>query len=527
MHAPSPASKLLSPSRRKLLKAGLFATAIASLTPFARAASRQVLFSDYPFKLGVASGTPSADGFVLWTRLCPDPMHGGGMGVQQVPMTWEVATDEHFGDVVKRGPWTAMAGLAQTAHVSVTGLAPDRWYYYRFLAGNEVSATGRARTLPAEDHAVDRLRFALASCQHFELGYFSAYRHMLAEDVDLVAFVGDYIYEYNASNGRVRQHANDEPYSLESYRDRYAQYKLDADLQAMHQHASWLLTIDDHDVMNDWAGDVAEDLDPNFPQRRANGLQAWFEHQPLPMEALLPERRLQVYRNATYGSLARFHVLDDRQYRDPEVCPHEGMGGSNFNVPDASCPARRDPKLTMLGTAQEKWLDDSLARSRATWNVVVQESLVSPLPVPGPQGPEFFTDAWDGFPAARDRLVDSIRRHHVKNPLIVGGDYHCTIACDVKDHYGRDDAKTIGTEIVGTSLTSPGMPQRVLDERTKASTHVRYGDSTHRGYVLFDMTASGLDIAVRSMANVTAHDAACTTTKRFHVDAGRPGLQDA
>lgn len=517
---------LASPSRRLLLKAGLFGAAVGSLFPTSGAAARLFLFSDYPFKLGVASGTPTSDGFVLWTRLCPDPLHGGGMGVQQVLMKWEVATDEHFANVVKSGPWTAMAGLAHSAHVAVTGLAPDRWYFYRFIAGNEVSPTGRARTLPADGQAVDHLRFSLASCQHFELGYFSPYRHMLKDDVDLVAFVGDYIYEYNASSGRVRQHANDEPYSLESYRDRYAQYKLDADLQAMHHAAPWLLTIDDHDVMNDWAGDVSEDLDPNFPQRRANALQAYFEHQPLPMEALLPERRLQVYKDTGFGRLAQFHILDDRQYRDPEVCPHEGMGGSNFNLNEASCPARRNPKRTMLGSVQEKWLDQSLARSRATWDVVVQESLVSPLPGPGPNGPEVFTDAWDGYPAARDRLIHSIRSHNIKNPLIVGGDYHCTIACDVKSDYSRPDSATIGAEIVGTSLTSPGMPQKMLDERINDTPNARFGDSQHRGYVLFDMTPKGIDIAVRSMENVTEHDAACTTTRRFHVEAGRPGLQD-
>jgi alkaline phosphatase D len=518
---------LLSPSRRALLKAGLFGAAIASLSPFSAAAARLALFSDYPFKLGVASGTPTADGFVIWTRLCPDPLHGGGMGVQQVVMRWEVATDEHFANVVKSGTWTAMAGLAHSAHVPVTGLPPDRWYFYRFLAGNEVSPTGRTRTLPAATQDTSRLRFALASCQHFELGYFSSYRHMLKDDVDLVAFVGDYIYEYTASSGRVRQHANDEPYSLQSYRDRYAQYKLDADLQAMHHAAPWLLTIDDHEVANDWAGDISEDLDPNFPERRGNALQAYFEHQPLPMSALLPERRLQVYGETGFGRLAQFHILDDRQYRDPEVCPHDGMGGSNFNAPDRTCPERKNPQRTILGSKQEAWLDGSLAKSKARWDIVVQESLVSPLPAPGRDGLEFFTDAWDGYPAARDRLVHSLHKHEIRNPLIVGGDYHCTIACDVKADYGRPDSATIGTEIVGTSLTSPGMPQSVLDERIKTSPHARFSDSDHRGYVLFDLSDKGLDIAMRSMTSITTHDADCTTTRRFHVEEGHPGLQDA
>lgn len=512
-----------SPSRRRLLQALLTACVMARI-PLASAASRQVLFTDYPFKLGVASGTPCADGFVLWTRLCPDPLHGGGMGTMQVPLRWEVATDEHFGNVVRSGQWYAMAGLGHSAHVPVSGLAPDRWYWYRFIAGNEVSPTGRTRTLPAADAAVDRLRFALASCQHFEMGYFGAYRHMLRDDPDLVCFVGDYIYEYNASDRRVRVHAHPEPCSLHEYRDRYAQYRLDPDLQAMHQSVPWLLTIDDHDVMNDWGGDVGEDLDPDFPRRRADALQAWFEHQPLPMEALLPDRRLQIYRGVRAGRLARFHVLDNRQFRDRPPCARPGMGGSRFDATNADCPRRLDTAPSILGRAQERWLDGQFAQGGARWNVIVQESLVSPLPTPGERGPEYFTDAWDGYPGARDRLIAGLRRHRVHNPLIVGGDYHCTIACDVKADYARPESKTVGTEFVGTSLTSPGMPQSILDAKVAASAHAHYGDSTRRGYLLFDLRPGGVDVAVRNTESVASRDAGCATVKRFHVEDGRPGV---
>ena len=512
--------------RRRFLKALVLASVMVA-APRSRSAGRDVLFSDYPFKLGVASGTPGANSMVIWTRLCPDPLHGGGMGVEQVPVRWEVAADEHFGDIRQRGTWFAMQGLAHSVHATVEGLAPDTVYYYRFIAGNEVSGTGRTRTLPADGKMVDHLRFALASCQHFEMGYFNAYRHMLADAPDLVCFVGDYIYEYNASAGRVRMHADIEPWSLDGYRNRYAQYRLDADLRAMHESAPWLVTIDDHDVMNDWAGDVAEDLDPRFAERRGNGLQAWFEHQPLPLEALLPGRRLQVYRSLQAGNLARFHVLDDRQYRDPEVCPRPGMGGSNFAATDAACPARKQPGRTLLGLPQEGWLDRQLAQSNARWNVVVQESLVSPLPSPGANGPEFFTDAWDGYPAARDRLIRSLTRHHAANPLIVGGDYHCTIACDIKADFDRPQSRTLGTEFVGTSLTSPGMPQAVLDAKARANPHVRYADATRRGYLLFDLSHDRTDVAIRTTSDISVHDGGCTTTSRFIVEAGRPGVQSA
>jgi alkaline phosphatase D len=242
------------------------------------------------------------------------------------------------------------------------------------------------------------------------------------------------------------------------------------------------------------------------------------------MEALLPGRRVQVYRDVQAGQLARFHVLDNRQYRDAEACPRPGMGGSRFDATDAQCPQRLDPKRSILGGVQEQWLDKQLARGGVRWNVIVQESLVSPLPSPGERGPEYFTDAWDGYPGARDRLIAGLQRHRVRNPLIVGGDYHCTLACDVKADYARPESATVGTEFVGTSLTSPGMSQAVLDAKIAANAHAHYGDSTHRGYLLFDLRPSGADVAVRNMETVARHDAGCTTAMRFHVEEGRPGV---
>lgn len=513
-------------SRRLFLKAVLGAAVAPWLAAPSRAADRQVLFSDYPFRLGVASGTPGASSVVLWTRLCPDALHDGGMGVQQVRVRWEVALDETFGNVVRRGDWFAMAGRAHSVHVTVDGLAPDRWYWYRFIAGNEVSATGRTRTLPPAGAAPSRLRFALASCQHYELGYFSAYRHMLRDDPDLVCFVGDYIYEYTAASGRVRMHATSEPRTLSDYRARYAQYRLDADLQAMHRAAPWCMTVDDHEVMNDWAGDTGEDLDPDFVQRRADALQAYFEHVPLPMDALLPTRRLALYRAFDYGALARFHVLDDRQYRDAEVCPRPGMGGS-ASVTDRACPERLHERRSMLGAEQERWLDRSFASSRARWNVVVQQTLMSTLQETSPDGPVYWTEAWDGYPAARQRMASSLSRHRVANPLIVGGDYHATIAADFKQDFRRPDSRTLATEFVGTSISSPGMSADVLRRKVDASPHIRYGNSQRRGYLVFDVTDDRVDVAVRTLDSVGTRDGVCSTERKFAVVDGRPGVREA
>ena len=516
-----------SQRRRALLKT-IFAAALAPWNlPSAGAASREVLFTDYPFKLGVASGFPSESGMTLWTRLCPDPMNDGGMGVMQVPMDWEVASDEAFSNVVQRGTWYAMAGLGHSAHVPVTGLEPDRWYFYRFIAGGETSPVGRTRTLPSPGAAMSQLRFGLASCQHFEMGYFSAYRHMQADAPDLVLFVGDYIYEYNAAAGRVRRHAHAEPYSLAEYRARYAQYGVDSDLQTMRQSAPWAMTVDDHEVMNDWADDVGEGLDPSFVARRAAGLQAYFENMPLPMSALLKNGRLALNRSLQAGSLAGFHILDDRQYRSPIACSRPGMGGSVFAAKDQDCPERLDAKRTMLGAVQEDWLDRQLAQSRTRWNFVVQQTLLSPLPSPGTDGPVWSTDGWDGYPAARERLLKTLQKRRPDNPVILGGDIHATVASDVKADFSNPDSRIIASEFAGTSLTSPGMPASVFNPKLEANPHVHYGDCERRGYLLFDLKPDGLDVAVRNTSTIAKRDSDCLTAARFHVEANAPGIRRA
>jgi alkaline phosphatase D len=512
--------------RRRLLMKAALGTALMPWLARPGGASEKALFTDYPFRLGVASGTPTASSVVLWTRLCPDALHDGGMGVQQVALRWEVAADEAFANVVRRGEWMAMAGRAHSAHVAVDGLSPDRWYWYRFVAGNEVSPTGRTRTLPAAGAEPSRLRFALASCQHYEYGYFSAYQHMREEDPDLVFFVGDYIYEYSADAGRVRAHSTPEPRTLADYRTRHAQYHLDPDLQAMRRAVPWCMTIDDHEVMNDWAGDTGEDLDPNFIQRRADALQAYFEHVPLPMEALLADRRLALYRSLDFGNTARFHVLDDRQYRDAEACPRPGMGGSSY-VTDAACPERRNPARTLLGAAQERWLDRSLAESRARWNVIVQQTLMSELRDPENDGMHYWTDAWDGYPAARQHVLDGLARHRVRNPIVIGGDYHSTFVSNVKADFSRPESATIATEFVGTSITSPAMPDEIFRKRVAVSPHIHYANSLRRGYLLFDVGKAGVDVAVRTLDDVRTHDAPCVTERRFRVAEGTPGVQDA
>jgi alkaline phosphatase D len=438
-------------ARRRFLQGALALTA-GHILAASRPAGAQVVpprFTAYPFSLGVASGAPRPDSVVLWTRLAPEPLaqsSDGGMPPERVFVNWEVAEDEQFSRIVGKGRNHAVPELAHSVHAEVTGLQPGRWYWYRFIAGGESSPVGRTRTA---DLRTDRLRFAFASCQQFEQGYFSAYSHMLNEDVDLVAFLGDYIYESSWGGNLVRRHAGPEATSLAQYRVRHAQYKTDAELQAMHQAVPWIVTWDDHEVDNDYAADRAEYLDPQMLLRRAAAYQAYYEHMPVPMSALPRGADMRIIDRYCFGGLVDFHLLDDRQYRSPQACPRPGMGGGSFAE---NCAARLDPALTMLGAAQERWLAEGLTSSRALWNVLAQQTLFSPFGRKSAGGMTQWTDGWDGYPVARTRLTRLLGDSRVSNPLIIGGDVHAHHVANVKLDFDRPDTRIVATEFCGTSI---------------------------------------------------------------------------
>ena len=275
---------LRTPVSRRAFLGGLAVCGIApARLAGALAPRRDVRFRTSPFTLGVASGDPTAEGVVLWTRLAPDPLTGGGMPPVDVEVSWLIAADDRLRKVVRRGQTVASPEWAHSVHVEAEGLDPARWYWYQFRAGDQLSPIGRTRTLPREGAATSRLRFAFVSCQNYEIGYFTAYRHAAAEDLDVIFHLGDYIYEGAGSPGRPRSHAGPELITLDDYRTRYAVYKTDADLQAAHAAFPWIVTWDDHEVQNNYAGAVSQDNDPPevFLTRRAAAYQAYYEHMPL------------------------------------------------------------------------------------------------------------------------------------------------------------------------------------------------------------------------------------------------------
>lgn len=496
-----------------------------------------IRFSDNPFQLGVASGDPLSDGVVLWTRLLGQNLSAAASataasgtwkkqpaGFQSLPTTvdWRVATDDQMRNVVKKGKATATGELAHSVHVEVNGLQPNREYWYQFSVGNEESPVGRTRTAPAPGATLDRLKFAFASCQHFETGYFTAYDHLVKENPDLIVFLGDYIYENGIGTNGVRKHTGPEIFNLADYRKRYALYKGDQLLQRAHAHAPWIVTWDDHEVDNDYANDIHERHDPRneFMERRACAYQAYYEHQPLRIGARPKAYDMELYRRVNYGGLAQFHVIDTRQYRNEQPC---GRGTK------AQCAQALDPKQTILGEAQTRWLLDGLGRSQAKWNVLANQVIFAKAErkVDGSLGESM--DKWGGYESSRKAVMDAFSSGKVSNPVVLTGDSHANWAFDLKKDWKDQKSASVGVEFGGTSISSGGDgadKSAFTDELLAVNPHLKL-HNTQRGYVSCLVTAKELRTDYRIIPYVTKEGAPVTTRASFIVEAGNPKLQKA
>lgn len=499
--------------------------------------------TDYPFALGVASGSPAADSVVLWTRLVQRVTFPLDAAVGPLTVLWEMADDDGFTKVVRRGRAQAVPELGHSVHAEVAGLAPDRWYFYRFLLGDAVSPVGRTRTVPLPEARPGRLRLAYASCQKWEDGYFCAWRHMRDEGLDAVVFLGDYIYEYPGASGRLRSPGGGWVIRLPDYRRRYAVYKSDPDLQAMHQSCPWLMAWDDHEVQNDHAGlqagfggrgDPASPAD--FVARRNAAYQAYYEHMPLRASALARALAapggadaLRLHERVQFGRLVSLHLLDCRQYRDPQACTPGGRRGSAAVEPQA-CAGWTDPARTLLGAQQERWLEQSLgaAQTRETrWNVLAQATLFGQRDLrPGP-GAVLSNDTWDGYPAARARLTDTLERHAVPNPVILGGDIHANWVGHVLRDPQQPDSGHAAVEFCGTSITSRGPGNGRQSQLLAENPHCVFSDGREHGYGVAEFTASGLTTRLRVVGDVQRQDAGIATLASFSVDPGRSIVQRA
>lgn len=509
-----------SPDRRRFLTAGaavLSAVASTQLWLPATARAAETPLPDGVFSLGVASGDPLPDGIVLWTRLAPDPLNGGGMPDHAVSVDWEIAEDDRFRKTVRRGVAQALPEYGHSVHVDVRHLRPGHAYWYRFRVSGQISPTGRTRTAPHPHSKSGGLRFALASCQNWQHGYFTPYADMLAQDPDFVLFVGDYIYESSPSATALRRHeGTGEPYSLVQYRNRYAQYRTDPDLAAMHANAPWVVTFDDHEVDNDWAGEIPQDPanQPHdaFVARLTAAYQAYYEHMPVRATSIPNGPHIQMYRRFEFGRLARLNVLDTRQYRSDQVTSQE---------------AAQNPALTMLGAEQKEWLLDGLHDSPARWNLIASQIMMAETDILLGAGKQWFYDAWDGYQVERNEFLGEFE--DVRNPVVLSGDRHLTMISDLKKDFADPASDVVGAEFVGTSISANGDQDQAAfhaqwDPLMADNPHWKFIDA-HRGYHLFDIDRHGIDAQVRVVDTVRQPTATASTLARLRVAAGRPGVE--
>ncbi|WLW55535.1 alkaline phosphatase D family protein [Streptomyces sp. YU58] len=537
-HAPELRAAARHLNRRRFLTVTGAAAALAFSVnlPAAGTASAAELdaakITDNPFTLGVASGDPLPNSVLLWTRLAPAPYQSdSGLPAERVLVHWELAHDERFRRIARRGTTIAHPEFHHAVHVDIGHLDSGRLFHYRFRVGGWVSETGRTRTAPAAGARSSALTLAAVSCQAYHDGYYTPYAHLAQEDVDIVFHLGDYLYEYavNAVGGQ-RNYIdrtlpavfNRETVTLEDYRLRYALFKSDPDLRAAHAAHPFVVTWDDHETENNYADDIPENSVPpeEFLLRRAAAYRAYWENQPLrsPQRPAGPDMRL--YRRLTWGRLAQFDVLDTRQYRSNQAY------GDVAHVPG---PESDDPARTMTGATQERWLLDGWRASRALWNVVPQQVLFARRNVDLTTPSRVSMDAWDGYAASRRRVLDGAKAAGVENLMVLSGDVHSAYAFDIKDDADDLSSPTVGTEIVATSISSgrDGADRPAnWDTYMRANPHLKFYNG-RRGYVTVALDRERARADFRTVPYVLTPGAPIATAASFVTEAGEPGLKPA
>ncbi len=473
-----------------------------------------------PFALGVASGDPLPDSIVLWTRLAPDPLAAdgsGGMAGGTASVAWDLARDDTFADLVAGGTAPSDPAFGHSVHIDVRGLDPATDYFYRFRIGDFTSTVGRTRTLPAADASPERVRLGIANCQHFEAGFYAAYRHLAEDDVDLVVHLGDYIYELPATGGPDGNRSSRPalpPKTLEEFRLRYASYKTDPDLQAAHAAAPFTLVWDDHEVSDNYMGDTLPSGAGAAEVRdlRAAAYQAWWENLPVRLDR--PDGSdLVVYHDVTFGDLARLYLLDERQYADEPPCR-----GETVPYDYGDCDAVGDDR-TRLGADQEAWLDETARQGGVTWNLLGTPVALAGIDAGSGDEAKYFLDLWDGYPVARQRVIDLLAE--VDNPVVISGDYHQGMVLDVNEAPFDTDSPLVATEFMAPPISS------VLfsDDVSERTPQLRQQLDGH-GYLLVEVTPEAVTAEFRMLDDVTDPDSAVQTESTWRVDAGDPAATE-
>ena len=505
-------------TRRDFVRVGRDVAACIALSslPMPRGGVRPRILGN-PFKVGVASGDPRDTSVVLWTRLDPAALGSTGTERNPIEVGWEIASDESFRSIVRRGSAPALGTLGHSVHVEAEGLRPGGQYWYRFNVGGEASPIGRTVTTQPASAAVSELRFAFASCQNYENGYFTAYRHLVADRPDVVVHLGDYIYERTFGSNNVRAHEGPEVFTLDQYRARYALYRSDEDLQLAHAYCPWVVTSDDHEVENNYAADISEANEPRdqFLLRRAAAYQAYYEFMPLRRSSMPRGPGMQLYRRLDFGNLLQMNVLDTRQYRGDQPC-NDGT--------KARCEGAMDPSLTLLGDAQERWLFSGMRASRSRWNVLAQQIMISEVSRGPETAPTFPLDQWAGYFHARKRVLDFLAQSKPSNPVVLTGDIHSNWVSDIKADFADPNSAVIGAELIGTSISSGADGNDATGAANLArNPHLKHY-SNRRGYVMNVVTPERWTADFRVVPYVTRPGAPVETKAKFVIEHGKPGV---
>ncbi|WP_210388813.1 alkaline phosphatase [Brachybacterium sp. HMSC06H03] len=538
---PAPPTRFVAPDRganlarrRRMTRRHFTAASLTTLTAAGVLGTAPALADDGawrrqdPFTLGVASGDPTSSSVVLWTRLAVDPhvLDGrGGMPSAPVEVRWELARDERFRDIVRRGTEIALPEEGHSLHVELEDLPADSEFFYRFRTGRHVSRTGRTLTTPAAGSSRN-LRMVHLSCSHWEGGWFTAYRRAAEDRPDLVFALGDYIYEGGPGSSTIRKHPHRLCTTLEDYRLRYATYKTDPDLQELHATAPWIVTWDDHEIQDNWAGVHPKDGVPTdaWMARRIAAQQAYYENMPLRRSSAPVGSSIQLFRRLHWGDLATFHVLDTRQYRDLQAC-HDG--GKTWWFTD--CDEQEDPERTILGEDQMQWLQDGMIEAGTTWQLLAQSVFFAKRDsAPGPTT-RLGSDGWDGYRADRDQIVRTWDEHEVATPVVLTGDVHVHFANELKADFWEPDSATLGVELVTTAVTSGGDGSdkaKGEDDVLAENPHIKYIKS-RRGYVLSEYSTAELKVEYKTLDAVTVPGAEIQVDRTYVVPAGAPALHQA
>ena len=542
-----------APSATGLSRRGMFALAGASAALAATPSAARSFGSG--FTHAVASGEPQADSVLLWTRYVADA---------DATLAWQVSESADFARLTAEGEVTASSGKDFCAKAVVRGLAPDAWYFYRFVAPDAtMSPVGRTRTLPEGPSA--KFRLAVFSCSNFGFGWFNAYAHAAEiNDCDLAVHLGDYIYEYPRGSYPTAAQANparelwpeNEIVTLADYRLRYATYRADRDLQRLHQVLPMIAVWDDHESANDSWKDGAEnhqrETEGEWEARKAVAKRVYREWMPVSDE---PYAAYQV------GDLATLFRLDTRlEGREQQFNLAKILEGqTNPEAMVAALAAFRDgdwsnPARQLLGAVQEQWLVEGLAQSRrrgATWQVLVQQVLMGKLSSPtnllellGDNLPDFARarlmasamaskaglplnmDAWDGYPAARERVFKGALEAD-SNLLVLAGDTHNAWSFDL----AQDGAK-VGVEFGVCSVSSPGFesylsmipPDQMAGLVVDANAELKWADTSQRGYMTVELTPARATTEFRFVEGIRQRSTRLAGTRRITTEAGSNAL---